>query len=119
MMLSSDENVETIGQLVEQLRHYIGLQGEYLKLDAVEKLVRLLTVAVMSLVVTALIGGLVIFLSFAIASALTPVVGQTWAYFIVAGAYLVLLLILVALHHRLIEKPLVRFLSSILLSQQQ
>ena len=43
-MLSSDQNVETISQLVEVVRHYIGLQSEYVKLDVIEKVVRLLTV---------------------------------------------------------------------------
>ena len=31
-MFSSDKNVETIGQLVEVLKHYIGLRSEYMKL---------------------------------------------------------------------------------------
>ncbi len=43
MMFSNDKNVETIGQLIEVLKHYIGLQSEYLKLDVVDKVVRLLT----------------------------------------------------------------------------
>ena len=42
-MFSSDKNVETIGQLVEVLKHYIGLRSEYMKLDAADKVVRLLT----------------------------------------------------------------------------
>lgn len=44
-MFSSDKNVETIGQLAEIIRHYIGLQKEYVKLDVIDKVVRLLTVA--------------------------------------------------------------------------
>ena len=43
-MFSNDKNVETIAQLVEVLKHYIGLQSEYMKLDVIEKVVRLLTV---------------------------------------------------------------------------
>ena len=35
-MFSNDKNVETIGQLVEVLKHYIGLQSEYMKLDVVD-----------------------------------------------------------------------------------
>ena len=38
-MFSSDKNVETIGQLVEVLKHYIGLKSEYMKLDATDKVV--------------------------------------------------------------------------------
>ena len=45
-MFSNDNNVETIGQLVERLKRYIGLQAEYVKLDVIEKVVRLLTVLI-------------------------------------------------------------------------
>lgn len=36
-MFSNDNNVETIAQLVEVLKHYIGLQSEYVKLDVIEE----------------------------------------------------------------------------------
>ena len=42
-MLSSDKNVESIAQLVESVKSYVGLQGEYLKLDVIQKIVRLVT----------------------------------------------------------------------------
>ena len=44
-MLSSDKNVETIAQLIEVLKHYLGLQTEYLKLDVIDKVVRLMKAA--------------------------------------------------------------------------
>ena len=50
MMFSNDKNVETIGQLVEVLKHYIGLQTEYVKLDVVDKVVRLLTALTVTVV---------------------------------------------------------------------
>lgn len=34
-MFSNDNNVETIAQLVEVLKHYIGLQSEYVRLDVI------------------------------------------------------------------------------------
>ena len=42
-MFSNDKNIETIAQLVEALKDYVELQKDYLKLDVVEKAVRLLT----------------------------------------------------------------------------
>ena len=38
-MFSNDKNIETISQLVQLIKHSIGLQGEYLKLDIMEKTV--------------------------------------------------------------------------------
>ena len=49
-MLSSDKNVETIAQLIEVLKHYLGLQTEYLKLDVIDKVVRLLKAATLALI---------------------------------------------------------------------
>ena len=59
-MLSSDKNVETIAQLVETLKNYIGLQKEFVKLDVIEKVVHLVT-AVAIAIVFILLGGAVLF----------------------------------------------------------
>ena len=40
-MFSNDNNVETLARLIERFKHYIGLQTEYVKLDIIEKMVRL------------------------------------------------------------------------------
>lgn len=64
MMFSNDKNVETIGQLIEVLKHYIGLQSEFLKLDIVDKVVRLLTVITMTVVLLGLLTLTLIYLSF-------------------------------------------------------
>ena len=42
-MFSTDKNIETIAQLIEVVRHYIGLQSKYMKLDVIDKIVRLFT----------------------------------------------------------------------------
>ena len=48
-MLSSDKNIETIAQLIEAVKSYLGHQAEYLKLDMVDKVVRVLTGAALLL----------------------------------------------------------------------
>ena len=88
-MFSNDRNIETIAQLIEVLRHYIGLQSEYVRLDVIEKVVRLLTVITVVAVFCIIVG----------------------------GGYLLLLVIFISLRHRLIERPLVRFLGSLLMSK--
>lgn len=115
-MFSNDQNIETIGQLIETLMHYAQTQGEYVKLTAVEKTVRILTVIAMTAILSILLIFMLIFLSFAAAAALAPAVGQTAAYAIVAGAYLVILLLVVVFRKKWIERPLVRFFAELLLS---
>lgn len=114
-MFSNDKNVETIGQLVEVLKHYIGLQTEYVKLDVVDKVVRLLTAITMTVVLVGLLVIALIYLSFALAYGLSEWVGNTWGFSIVAGLYLFILVIFVIFRHQWIERPLVRFLASILM----
>lgn len=114
-MFSNDKNVETIGQLVEVLKHYIGLQTEYVKLDVVDKVVRLLTAITMTVVLVGLLVIALIYLSFALAYGLGEWVGNTLGFSIVAGLYLFILVIFVIFRHQWIERPLVRFLASILM----
>lgn len=115
-MFSNDRNVESIAQLVEVLKHYIGLQSEYVKLDVIEKVVRLITAIAVTLTVVLFLLIILIYLSFAAAYALAPLVGTPIAFCIVAGVYLLLFIIILYNRKRWIEKPLVRFLASILLN---
>ena len=116
-MFSSDKNVETIGQLVEVLKHYIGLRSEYMKLDAADKVVRLLTALIIGSLLLALLALALIYLSFAAAFAMADYVGLAPAFCIVAGAYLLILVLFILFQHQWIEKPLVKFLASLLMQK--
>ena len=89
-MLSSDKNVENIAQLIEVLKHYLGLQTEYVKLDMIDKVVRLVTAAALAIVFILVIAACLTYLSFI----LFIIFRKPW-----------------------IEKPLVRFLAGLLLSK--
>ncbi len=116
-MFSTDKNIETIGQLVETLKHYVGLQNEYVRLDIVEKTVRVLTVIGMAVIISTLLLLALIYFSFAAAYALEPHVGRVSAFAIVAAAYFLILILVVCFRRRWIVKPLVRFLASLLLEK--
>ena len=88
-MFSTDKNIETIAQLIEVVRHYIGLQTKYMKLDVIDKIVRLLT----------------------------ALVGIAAAFACIAGAYFAVLLLFVIFRKKWIERPLVRFLASMLMQE--
>ena len=116
-MLSSDNNIETIAQLVESTKRYIGVKSEYVKLDIIEKVVRLLTIATITFIAFFIVLLMLIYVSFAIAYALAPLVGTVWAFVIVAGVYLLILILFVVKRRSWIEKPLVKFLAELLLSK--
>lgn len=116
-MFSKDENIESIAQLIEILKHYIGLQAEYMKFDVIEKTVRLLTAIALVVAFCVLVVLSIIPLSFALAYWLGPIIGMAWAFAAVGIIYLLLIVLLACFRHRLIERPLVRFLANLLLSK--
>lgn len=116
-MLSSDKNVETIAQLVEVLKHYLGLQKEYVKLDVIDKVVRLLTVAALAVVFFLLIIAVMLFLSLAFAHWLSTFISTPLAFLIVAAMHLLLLILVFVYRKPWIEKPLVKVLAGILMSE--
>ena len=69
-MFSTDKNIETIAQLIEVVRHYIGLQSKYMKLDVIDKIVRLFTALIMVALLSLLLFIGLIYLSFAAVYAL-------------------------------------------------
>lgn len=115
-MLSSDKNVETIAQLAETVKHYLGLQGEYLKLDVIDKLVRLLKFIILAVIFFFIIMAVVLYFSFAVAYWLSAYVGLAAAFFIVCILHLIIFLLLVNFRKAWIERPLVHFLTNLLLS---
>ncbi len=116
-MFSNDRNIETIAQLIEVLKHYIGLQTKYMKLDVIGKVVRLMTIATMTVVLSFLVFIALIYLSFGAAYALEPVVGMAVAFFIIAGFYILAFALCIVFRKQWIEKPLVRVMANILMQE--
>lgn len=116
-MFSNDRNIETIGQLVELVKHYIGLQTKYLKLDVIEKTVRVVTVITMTMVLSLILLLVLIFLSFALVYVLSPLVGTAAGYAIIASVYFLMFILCIIFRKRWIERPLVRFLAGILINK--
>ena len=106
-MFSSDKNIDIIGKLIEIARHYLKLQGEYIKLGAIDKTVRLVTALIIVLVL--------IFMSLAVTVALAHLVGYGWAFCIVGIFYFLAFIIFMLFKKQLIERPLVKFLTTLLM----
>lgn len=114
-MLSSDKNVESLAQLIEVLKDYVGLQKEYLKLDFVDKLVRLVTALTLSIILFVLVIAILFYLSFATVYWMAPVIGTATAFAIVAAFFVALLCMVVAFRKKWIERPLIKFMTKTLL----
>ena len=115
-MFSSDKNIETIAQLVEQLKQYGGLKLEMLKLDATEKTVKIISALILGFVLLLIVCAVAICASFAVAYALADMLDSVALGFLCAAAFYLLLLIIVYVRKKAwIERPLVKFLATILL----
>lgn len=115
-MLSSDKNVETIGQLVQAVIRYLNLQKESIKFDVVGKLVQLLTVAALAAVGFLLVIAILLYFSFAVAFWLSASLGMTMAFMLISLAHLLLLVVVFIFRKAWIERPLVKILANILMS---
>ncbi|MCI6118051.1 MAG: phage holin family protein [Prevotella sp.] len=115
-MLSNDKNIETIAQLVEELKNYVELQKDFVKLDVIDKAVRLLTAASLFVVAFLFLLAIMLYISFAAIYWMAPQTGMAEAFAIMGGAYTLLLALLFVFRKKLIERPLVRCFANILLS---
>ena len=118
-MLSSDRNIDTLTQLFEAVKHYLGLQAEYAKVIVIEKAIRLLSAAALTVILFLMFLAVLLFLSMSVANWLSTLIGYTWAMLVMAGAYALLMLMVYCFRKSLIEKPIVRFLARLLLEDNK
>ena len=100
---------------MSSISEYIRLLIEDTRLNVAEKLTRVLSAAALFLLLTILVTVALVFLSIAVSVALSVAMRPLWAFIIVAGFYVILLVVLIACRRTLIVDPIARFLSSILL----
>lgn len=119
-MISSDQNIENIASFVEEAKEWLCLRGRYTKLDIIDKMVRILTAVFVAAIIAVVLLLALIYLSFAVAYYIDEVIGyMPISFLMVSIFYLLFLLLIVKMRHSWIERPLVRFLVSILISNNK
>ena len=117
-MSNNQEPVENFQQLYEDVKKYVFLQTEYVKVEFVEKLTILLSTLLIITLITVLAIIVLFYLFFSIAYAIEPIVGSlSLSFAIIAGIYVVLIAILFLFRNRLVIHPLTKFLSNLFLSK--
>ncbi len=112
------EPMENFQQLYDDIKKYVSLQTEYVKVEFVEKLTILLsTLLIIMLVLILAITGL-FYLFFSFAYALVPLVGSiALAFALVSGLYLLLIILIFVFRKTFIINPMTRFLSKLFLTK--
>ena len=115
-MENTPEPAESFQQLYADLKKYVELQAEYLKVEFVEKLTILVSTLLIIIIITVLAIAALFYLFFSLAYALEPLLGSLAISFaIISGIYVLLILFLIILRKQLVINPLVKFLSKLFL----
>ena len=117
-MKSTPEPVENFQQLYDDVKKYVELQTDYIKVEFVEKTTILVSSLLIIILVVILAMAALFYLFFSLAYSLEPVFGSLAISFsIISALYLLLIVLLFAFRKGLIINPLVRFLSKLFLTK--
>ncbi|WP_300728513.1 phage holin family protein [uncultured Bacteroides sp.] len=115
-MFANDKSIETLSDLYKEIKRYVELQGQYVKLDLVEKLTILLSTLIVILLVIILCMMALFYFSFMLVYVLEAYVGSLIAsYAIIGGVILLLAGIIYYYRKQWIFKPMVNFLAKLFL----
>ena len=118
-MFTNDKTIDNLQTLFAEVRHYVDLQKDYIKLDITHKLTVLLSTLILILILVVLGMIALFYLSFTLAYVLEPLVGGlTTSYAIITGGILLISLIIYWCRQRIIIQPLTNFLANLLLNDK-
>lgn len=118
-MFSTDKTIDNLQALFTEVKHYVDLQKDYVKLDITHKLTVLLSTLILILILVVLGMIALFYLSFTLAYVLEPLVGGlTTSYAIITGGILLIGLIIYWCRQRIIIQPLTNFLANLLLNDK-
>ena len=118
-MFPNDNTIDNLQSLCTEVKQYVDLQKDYIKLDITHKLTVLLSTLILILVLVVLSMIALFYLSFTLAYLLEPHVGGLInSYAIITGGIVLLGLFIYWFRQRLIIQPLTNFLANLLLNDK-
>lgn len=117
-MINDQDPSTNFQQLYDDVKKYVELQTEYVKVDFVEKLTILLSALLIIALVIVLAIAALFYLFFSFAYALEHVLGSLAVSFsIISGIYVVLIVLFVIFRRQIVINPLVKFLTNLFLTK--
>ena len=118
-MFTNNKTIDNLQTLFTEVRHYVDLQKDYIKLDITHKLIVLLSTLILILILVVLGMIALFYLSFTLAYVLEPLVGGlTTSYAIITGGILLIGLTIYWCRQRIIIQPLTNFLANLFLNDK-
>ncbi len=119
-MFSDDSSIENFKQLFIELKRFLELQTDYLKLDAIEKLSKLFYIVVLAFLLSSLGMIALFYLMFTCAYLLNDWLNNLAGSFaIVSGLVVFIAFIIFIFRKPLIIEPMVRTLANIFLNNEK
>lgn len=117
-MFANDKSIDNLSSLFKEIKKYLVLQGEYVKLDLVEKLTILLSTLTLIFVLIILGTMAAFYFSFMLVYVLASATGSLIASYAIIGGILILIaFIIYRLRSQLIFRPMVNFLARLFLDE--
>lgn len=117
-MFANDKSIDNLEALFKEVKKYINLQGQYLKLELVEKLTILLSTLILVFVLGMLGIMALFYFSFMLVYALDSFTNSLIAsYAIIGGGLLIIAFIIYKMQQTLIFQPMVNFLAKLFLDE--
>ena len=117
-MFANDKSIDNLEALFKEVKKYINLQGQYLKLALVEKLTILLSTLILVFVLGMLGIMALFYFSFMLVYALDSFTKSLIAsYAIIGGGLLIIAFIIYKMRQTLIFQPMVNFLAKLFLDE--
>ncbi len=117
-MTNNQDPSTNFQQLYDDVKKYVELQIEYIKVDFVEKMTILLSALLIIALVLVLVIAALFYLFFSMAYAFEPALGSLALSFgIISGIYVVLIVVFILLRRQIVINPLLKFLTNLFLTK--
>lgn len=118
-MFANDKSIDNLEALFKEIKKYIELQGQYIKLDLVEKLTILISTLILICVLIVLGMTALFYFSFMLVYTIDSFVNNIIAsYAIISGCILLLGIAIYIFRQKIIFQPMVNFLARLLLEDK-
>lgn len=120
MLFSSSKNIETIERIVREIKEYINLQKEFVRLDLISKLTIMLSALIVGALLFVMGMMVILFLAIAGGTLLGDWLGSTaLGYALVSLLLIVMAVVVYCSRRRLFVRPITRFLSNLFFSNNK
>ena len=115
-MFANDKSIDNLQDLFKEFRKYLELQGQYLRLEAIEKLTILLSTLILIFILVTVGVMALFYFSFMLVYVLATAVGSLIAGYAIVGILLIAVALLIyRFRVPLIFQPMVNFLARLFL----